>query len=77
MGSRHNNYLQLKLAGLVHNQTYCLKKKSSIVMKNNEKNKKVNISIMTLRDYHHNMHHIQLISAYTNEKLQLLHKSDK
>ena len=25
MGSRHNNYLQLKLAGLVHNQTYCLK----------------------------------------------------
>lgn len=60
MGSRHNNYLQLKLAGLVHNQTYCLKKKSSKVMKNNEK-QKVNISIMTLRDYHHNMHHIQLI----------------
>ena len=30
-------------------------------MKNNEKTKKVNISIMTLRDYHHNMHHIQLI----------------
>ncbi|GEK43229.1 hypothetical protein AJO04nite_04870 [Acinetobacter johnsonii] len=39
MGSRHNNYLQLKLAGLVHNQTYCLKKKSSKVMKNNEKQK--------------------------------------
>ena len=39
MDSRHNNYLQLKLAGLVHNQTYCLKKKSSKVMKNNEKQK--------------------------------------